>query len=91
MYAVRSRSRERSPAWPLPKRPLLSFPPRSSIPEAVGPIGRLGGWAADHVRVVALAWAVIAIALAVFAPKVETALSGAGWQANGSSRCRRAS
>ena len=27
---------------------------------------------------------VIALALAVFAPKVETALSGAGWQANGS-------
>jgi RND superfamily putative drug exporter len=53
-------------------------------PEAVGPIGRLGRWAADHVRVVSIAWAVIAVALAVFAPKVETALSGAGWQANGS-------
>ena len=53
-------------------------------PEAVGPIGRLGRWAADHVRLVALAWAVVALALAVFAPKVETALSGAGWQANGS-------
>ena len=53
-------------------------------PEAVGPIGRLGRWAADHVRVVAIAWAVVALALAVFAPKVETALSGAGWQANGS-------
>jgi putative drug exporter of the RND superfamily len=53
-------------------------------PEAVGPIGRLGGWAADHVRVVALVWAVVALGLAVFAPKVESALSGAGWQANGS-------
>jgi putative drug exporter of the RND superfamily len=53
-------------------------------PEAVGPIGRLGRYAADHVRAVSLAWAVIAVALAVFAPKVETALSGAGWQANGS-------
>jgi RND superfamily putative drug exporter len=53
-------------------------------PEAVGPVGRLGRWAADHVRVVSIAWAVIAVALAVFAPKVETALSGAGWQANGS-------
>ena len=50
----------------------------------VGPIGRLGGWAADHLRTVALSWAVIAIVLAVFAPQVETALSGAGWQANGS-------
>jgi RND superfamily putative drug exporter len=53
-------------------------------PEAVGPVGRLGRWAADHVRAVSIAWAVIALALAVFAPKVETALSGAGWQANGS-------
>jgi RND superfamily putative drug exporter len=53
-------------------------------PEAVGPIGRLGRFAADHVRAVSIAWAVVAIALAVFAPKVETALSGAGWQANGS-------
>src|SRR5262245_6683594 len=35
-------------------------------------------------RAVSIAWAVVALALAVFAPKVETALSGAGWQANGS-------
>ena len=53
-------------------------------PEAVGPIGRMGGWAAGHFRVVALVWAAIAVVLAIFAPKVETALSGAGWQANGS-------
>ncbi|MDE3190412.1 MAG: MMPL family transporter, partial [Acidobacteriota bacterium] len=53
-------------------------------PPAVGPIGRLGRFAAGHVRAVAIAWAVVAVALAVFAPRVETALSGAGWQANGS-------
>jgi RND superfamily putative drug exporter len=53
-------------------------------PEAVGPLGRLGGWTAQHVRAVAVTWAVVAVALAVFAPRVETALSGAGWQANGS-------
>ena len=29
-------------------------------------------------------WAIVAVALAAFAPKVETALSGAGWQADGS-------
>jgi RND superfamily putative drug exporter len=63
-------------------RPVPSSP--AEHPEAVGPIGRLGGWAADHIRVVAISWAVVALALAVFAPKVETALSGAGWQANGS-------
>jgi len=51
---------------------------------AVGPLGRLGGWTADHVRGVSIAWVVVAVALAAFAPKVETALSGAGWQANGS-------
>jgi RND superfamily putative drug exporter len=62
-------------------------PPAASTlehPESVGPIGRLGRWTADHVRVVAIAWAVLAVALGLFAPKVESALSGAGWQANGS-------
>jgi RND superfamily putative drug exporter len=53
-------------------------------PEAVGPLGRLGRWTAEHVRAVSIAWLVVAAALAAFAPKVETALSGAGWQANGS-------
>ncbi|MGZ4392016.1 MAG: MMPL family transporter, partial [Gaiellaceae bacterium] len=62
----------------------VAVPALAEHPEAVGPVGRLGRWAADHVRVVAIGWAVVAIALAVFAPKVETALSGAGWQANGS-------
>ena len=61
-----------------------SAPAPQQHPEAVGPLGRLGGWAADHVRQVSLAWVVVAVVLAVFAPKVETALSGAGWQANGS-------
>src|SRR6187200_714354 len=49
-----------------------------------GPIGRLGGFAADHARAIAIAWAIAALVLAAFAPKVETALSGAGWQADGS-------
>jgi RND superfamily putative drug exporter len=50
----------------------------------VGPLGRLGRWTADHFRTVAIAWAVVAVALGAFAPSVESALSGAGWQANGS-------
>jgi putative drug exporter of the RND superfamily len=50
----------------------------------VGPVGRLGGFAADHVRAVLTVWAIVAVALAAFAPKVETTLSGAGWQADGS-------
>jgi len=56
----------------------------SPTPLTVGPIGRLGRFAAGHVRAVSISWAAVALALAVFAPKVETALSGAGWQANGS-------
>ena len=53
-------------------------------PEAVGPVGRLGRWTVDHGRLVAMAWLIVAVGLGVFAPKVESALSGAGWQANGS-------
>jgi putative drug exporter of the RND superfamily len=53
-------------------------------PEAIGPVGKLGRWAADRVRAVTIAWAVLAVALGIFAPRVESALSGAGWQANGS-------
>jgi RND superfamily putative drug exporter len=67
---------------------LAAVTPRSAAPAlhpgAVGPIGRLGRWTADHVRAVAITWAVLALALGLFAPKVESALSGAGWQANGS-------
>jgi RND superfamily putative drug exporter len=50
----------------------------------LGPVGRLGRFAAGQPRWVFVAWAVIAIGLGALAPKVETALSGAGWQANGS-------
>ncbi len=64
--------------------PIRVAAPALEQPETVGPIGRLGRWAADHVRAVALTWAIVAVALGVFAPKVESALSGAGWQANGS-------
>jgi RND superfamily putative drug exporter len=49
-----------------------------------GPIGRLGRYAASNTRTVFVAWAIVAVALGIFAPRVETALSGAGWQANGS-------
>ncbi len=50
----------------------------------VGPIGRLGAWAADHFRAVLVAWIVVAVGLGVLAPRVETALSGAGWESSGS-------
>lgn len=49
-----------------------------------GPIGRLGGWTARNARKVFVAWALVALGLGVFAPRVEHALSGAGWEASGS-------
>ena len=50
----------------------------------VGPIGRLGRYTATHFRIVLVGWLIVAIGLGVFAPKVETALSGAGWETTGS-------
>jgi len=52
--------------------------------KTLGPIGRLGRAAAIHPRAVILVWVVIAFGLGFLAPRVEHALSGAGWQANGS-------
>lgn len=49
-----------------------------------GPIGRLGRYTATHFRTVAIGWLLVAVALGFFAPRVETALSGAGWEATGS-------
>ncbi len=51
---------------------------------ALGPIGRVGRWTATHARVVFAGWAAIALLLGIFAPRVEHALSGAGWEATGS-------
>jgi RND superfamily putative drug exporter len=50
----------------------------------MGPIGRLGHWTATHFRAVVAVWLVVAVVLGVFAPRVEHALSGAGWEASGS-------
>ncbi len=50
----------------------------------VGPIGRLGRYTATHFRVVLVSWLVVAIGLGFLAPRVETALSGAGWETTGS-------
>jgi hypothetical protein len=50
----------------------------------IGPLGRLGRWAATHRRTVVLAWVGVAVCLGVLAPRAEHALSGGGWQADGS-------
>jgi putative drug exporter of the RND superfamily len=51
---------------------------------AVGPIGRLGRYTATHFRAVVVGWAIIALGLGFLAPRVEKALSGAGWETSGS-------
>jgi putative drug exporter of the RND superfamily len=50
----------------------------------VGPIGRLGRYTATHLRIVLIAWVLVAVVLGFFAPRVENALSGAGWETTGS-------
>jgi RND superfamily putative drug exporter len=54
------------------------------MPASLGPIGRLGRFAASHRAAVFTTWGVLAIGLGFLAPRVETALSGAGWEALGS-------
>ena len=51
-------------------------------------MGRLGAWTARNARKVFVAWAILAVALGIFAPRVEHALSGAGWEASGSESLR---
>ncbi len=58
--------------------------PASRQPARVGPIGRLGRYTATHFRTVLIGWLVVAVVLGFFAPRVENALSGAGWEASGS-------
>jgi RND superfamily putative drug exporter len=60
--------------------------PQDDYPHAfnVGPIGRLGRYMATHFRVALIGWLVVAVGLGFFAPKVETALSGAGWETTSS-------
>ncbi|HKP89956.1 MAG TPA: MMPL family transporter [Thermoleophilaceae bacterium] len=53
-------------------------------PPRVGPIGRLGRWTATHFRTVVIGWVALALVLGALAPRAETALSGAGWEATGS-------
>jgi RND superfamily putative drug exporter len=49
-----------------------------------GLLGRVGSWSVTHKRRVFLTWFLIIVVLGIFAPNVEKALSGAGWQADGS-------
>jgi len=48
------------------------------------PLARLGRQSFAHRRAVIALWAVFTVALAVFAPRLQGALSGAMWEVNGS-------
>jgi RND superfamily putative drug exporter len=43
-------------------------------------MARLGAWTATHLRAVLIGWAVVIVAFGFFAPRVQSALAGAGWQ-----------
>ncbi|MDE3086604.1 MAG: MMPL family transporter [Acidobacteriota bacterium] len=43
-------------------------------------MARLGAWTATHLRVVLVAWAAVVLVFGFFAPRVQSALAGAGWQ-----------
>jgi RND superfamily putative drug exporter len=43
-------------------------------------MARLGAWTATHLRAVLVGWAVVIVAFGFFAPRVQSALAGAGWQ-----------
>lgn len=47
-------------------------------------LARLGAWSAGHLRSVLVLWLLLLAVFGAFAPKVESALSGAGWQDSGS-------
>ncbi|HET9094303.1 MAG TPA: MMPL family transporter [Solirubrobacteraceae bacterium] len=67
-----------------PQRPDSPQPDNYPHAQSVGPVGRLGRYMATHFRLVLATWVLIALALGFFAPRVETALSGAGWETSGS-------
>jgi RND superfamily putative drug exporter len=62
----------------------MNAPTTPTSLRTLGVFGRLGRWSAQHRRTVFLGWATVIIALGALAPRVEHALSGGGWQADGS-------
>jgi RND superfamily putative drug exporter len=64
---------------------MVVAPPSQGAPRAPGRSGpgvlaRLGAHAAAHTRGVVVGWLVVLAVFGVFAPRVTSALSGAGWQ-----------
>ncbi len=63
-------------------------PSAGVAPEKPARLARLGAWAGGHLGAVTLAWLVILAVFGAFAPQVESALSGAGWQDSTSASVR---
>ncbi|KRB80022.1 hypothetical protein ASE01_00475 [Nocardioides sp. Root190] len=65
-----------------------SHPSRTDLDPEIGfrpgPLGRLGVWVTRRRRTTAAVWVLLIVGLGAFAPRVESDLSGAGWQADGS-------
>ncbi len=66
------------------RRHAASPEPEPDLGYRPGPLGRLGVAVTRHARLTAVVWLLVIIGLGGFAPRVESELSGAGWQANGS-------
>ncbi len=56
--------------------------------QAQGWLAGLGVWSGAHFRTVLVVWALILGVFGAFAPQVESALAGAGWQDSGSQSVR---
>ena len=63
-----------------PHAPTTLVAPPSEPFDKPSPFARLGRWTANHLRVVLGLWLTILVIFGIFAPHVETALAGAGWQ-----------
>ena len=67
-----------------PGRHASTLAPDPDLGYRPGPLGRLGAWVTDHARLTTVVWILLIVGLGAFAPRVESQLSGAGWQADGS-------
>jgi RND superfamily putative drug exporter len=54
------------------------------VPKRYGVLGRVGLSVTRHARLTTVVWLLVIVGLGAFAPRVESELSGAGWQADGS-------
>ena len=62
----------------------LLTPPQPTVPRHLGLLGRIGRSSARHPRRVIVSWAIVVLAAAPLAITMGSALSGAGWDAQGS-------